>query len=89
MDIIYSSSYDRTGIKDYAIFKNLNLTQLNNKVAYIKNILIYRYMHKKKNIMFFLRTSRTRLNSETSQCKSYRETREQFLGEGKEESFTK
>lgn len=48
MDIIYSSSYDRTGIKDYAIFKNVNLTQLNNKVAYLKNILIYRYMHKKK-----------------------------------------
>lgn len=48
MDIIYSSSYDRTGIKDYAIFKNVNLTQLNNKVAYLKNILIYRYMHTKK-----------------------------------------
>lgn len=32
MDIIYSSSYDQTGIKDYAIFKNVNLTQLNNKV---------------------------------------------------------
>lgn len=48
MDIIYSSSYDQTGIKDYAIFKNVNLTQLNNKVAYLKNILIYRYMHTKK-----------------------------------------
>lgn len=48
MDIIYSSSYDRTGIKDYAIFKNVNLTQWNNKVAYLKNILIYRYMHTKK-----------------------------------------
>lgn len=50
MDItsIYSSSYDRTGIKDYAIFKNVNLTQLNNKFAYLKNILIYRYMHTQK-----------------------------------------
>lgn len=63
MDIIYSSSYDRTGIKDYAIFKNVNLTQLNNKVAYLKNILIYRYMHKKKILSSVLRTSRTRLNS--------------------------
>lgn len=62
MDIIYSSSYDRTGIKDYAISKNVNLTQLNNKVAYIKNILIYRYMHTKKILSSVLRTSRTRLN---------------------------
>lgn len=53
MDIIYSSSYDRTGIKDYAISKNVNLTQLNNKVAYIKNILIYRYMHTKKILCSF------------------------------------
>lgn len=39
MDIIYSSSYDRTGIKDYAIFKNVNLTQLNNKVDIHTKIL--------------------------------------------------
>lgn len=53
MDIIYSSSYDRTGIKDYAISKNVNSTQLNNKVAYIKNILIYRYMHTQKILCSF------------------------------------
>lgn len=55
MDItsIYSSSYDRTGIKDYAIFKNVNLTQLNNKFAYLKNILIYRYMHTQKYYVLF------------------------------------
>lgn len=58
MDIIYSSSYDQTGIKDYAIFKNVNLTQLNNKV----DIPVYAHTH----IMFFLRTLPTRLNSETS-----------------------
>lgn len=55
MDIIYSSSYDQTGIKDYAIFKNVNLTQLNNKV----DIPVDAHTH----IMFFLRTSPTRLNS--------------------------
>lgn len=53
MDIIYSSSYDRTGIKDYAIFKNVNLTQLNNKVAYLKKYIdIPVYAQKKYYVLF-------------------------------------
>lgn len=47
MDIIYSSSYDQTGIKDYAIFKNVNLTQLNNKVD------IPEYAHTQKYYVLF------------------------------------
>lgn len=65
MDItsIYSSSYDRTGIKDYAIFKNVNLTQLNNKFAYLKEYIdIPVYAHT-KILCSVLRISRTRLNS--------------------------
>lgn len=49
MDIIYSSSYDQTGIKDYAIFENVNLTQLNNKV----DIPVYAHTQKYYRVCSF------------------------------------